>query len=142
MYPLLKKDGLSIAYLGCLLLWLAVAPPPAALRLTSALNQQGKQATKQKKNLEQGMSHRARQVFTLMQQLLHWSAMLLLIPAACAHAAQCIIPPPARYLHIYDAAFVTLSFMHIAAVFVCLNVSQWSLDQKQALLSHVEDKQN
>ncbi|DBB04217.1 TPA: hypothetical protein ACH3X1_013248 [Trebouxia sp. C0004] len=32
MYPLLKKDGLSIAYLACLLLWLAVAIPPSSLR--------------------------------------------------------------------------------------------------------------
>ncbi|KAL0056130.1 hypothetical protein WJX82_008001 [Trebouxia sp. C0006] len=32
MYPLLKKDGLHIAYLACLLLWLAVAAPPSSLR--------------------------------------------------------------------------------------------------------------
>ena len=37
MYPLLRKDGLSIAYLGCLLLWLAVATPPATVQLATAL---------------------------------------------------------------------------------------------------------
>ena len=121
MFPLLKKDGLSTAYLACLLLWLAIAPPPLTLSLAATVQKRRQhEAIKWQKSLGERLKALS------WQSLLHYGSMLLLLPAAVTHAAQFIVAPPAKYLHLYDAAFVTLSFVHILAVAVYLNVVQWS----------------
>ena len=124
MFPLLKKDGLSTAYSACLLLWLAIAPPPLTLSLSATIQQ-----SRQQEALQRQKSLGERLKALSWQRLLHDGSVLLLIPAAVTHAAQFVVAPPAKYVHLYDAAFVTLSFVHIVAVAVYLNVVQWSSTQ-------------
>ncbi len=137
MYPLLKKDGLSIAYLACLLLWLAVAAPPSSLR-SGQRNavQAGHAYTQSKGSRKLGPRVGAGFIGVSGQQLLHCASLLSLLPAACIHVAQCFVQPPARLLHLYDAAFVTLSFAQIFSTAVYLNVSQWSLSMSSVSRNH------
>ena len=134
MYPLLKKDGLSTAYLACLLLWLAVAPPPSILKGDMSTTQQYSQAERQVKGRR--ISLRNRFIDSVgdqsIQQLLQHASVLSLLPAVCIHGAQCVLHPPARFLHLYDAAFVSLSFLHIAATALYLNVRQWSFPRTKS----------
>lgn len=137
MYPLLKKDGLSIAYLACLLLWLAIAAPPSSLRSgQQSAVQTGHACTQSKGSRRLGPRVGARFIGVSGQQLLHYASLLSLLPAACIHVGQCFVQPPARLLHLYDAAFVTLSFAHIFATAVYLNVSQWSLSTSLVSKTH------
>lgn len=137
MYPLLKKDGLSIAYLACLLLWLAVAAPRSSLRSSQqSAVQTGHAYTQFKGSRRLGPRVGARFTGVSGQQLLHYASLLSLLPAACIHVAQCFVQPPARLLHLYDAAFVTLSFAQIFSTAVYLNVSQWSLSVSSVSRNH------
>lgn len=135
LYPLLKKDGLSIAYLACLLLWLAVAPPPSILKGDMSSTQQLSQAARQVKGTRR-LSLRDRFINYVgdqsIQQLLQHASVLSLLPAVCIHGAQCVLHPPVRFLHLYDAAFVSLSFLHIAATALYLNVRQWSFPRTKS----------
>lgn len=127
MYPLLRKDGLSIAYLACLLLWLAVATPPSSLRSgqqNAVSTDHAYAQSTQSRRL--GPRVGARCIGVSGQYLLHYASLLSLLPAACIHVVQCFVHPPGRLLHLYDAAFVTLSFAHIFTTAVYLNFSQWS----------------
>lgn len=132
MYPLLKKDGLTVAYLACVLLWLAVAPPPSNQLQASQVHthvDQDPAGSQIREHMRRG-SHGY--LFAMLsqfsgQQLLHYASLLSLLPAVCIHAAQCLVPPPARFLHLYDAAFVSLAFVHIAAAAVHLNIQQYSI---------------
>ncbi|KAA6421377.1 MAG: putative dolichyl pyrophosphate Man9 c2 alpha-1 [Trebouxia sp. A1-2] len=128
MYPLLRKDGLSIAYLACLLLWLAVVAPRSSLQSEQQSPvQTGHAYTQSKRSRRLGPRVGAKLVGVSGPQLLHYASLLSLLPAACIHVAQCFVQPPAQLLHLYDAAFVTLSFVHIFSTAVYFNVSQWSL---------------
>jgi len=137
MYPLLKKDGLSIAYLACLLLWLAVAAPPSSLR-SGRQNavQTGHAYTQSKESRRLGPRVGGRFIGVSGEQLLQYASLLSLLPAACIHVAQCFVQPPAQLLHLYDAAYVTLSFAHIFATAVYLNVSQWTLSKYLVSKTH------
>ncbi|KAL3139491.1 hypothetical protein ABBQ38_003815 [Trebouxia sp. C0009 RCD-2024] len=124
MYPLLKKDGLSIAYLASLILWFAVAPGIVAKsNNTHAAGGSSNNISTDDVGVEGGIQS-STQGKLLGQRCLHYVSILSILPATCIHAAQFAVEPPARYLHLYDAAFVTLAFVHIAATFVYLNVRQ------------------
>ena len=141
MYPLLRKDGLSMAYLACLLLWLAIAAPPSSLQSgQQSAVQTGQAYTQSKGSRRLGPRVGARFIGVSGQQLLQYASILSLLPAAGIHVAQCFFQPPMRLLHLYDAAFVTLSFAHIFATAVYLNVCQWSLSM--SLVSKPHSKRN
>lgn len=125
MYPLLKKDGLSTAYLACLFLWFAIAsgvdsrprnarPPDSSSSHVSTGNVGAAKSNIQGKAMGQVSG----------QKCLHCLSLLSVLPAVCIHAAQLAVRPPVRFQHLYDAAFVSLAFMHVAATFVYLNVRQ------------------
>lgn len=137
MYPLLKKDGLHIAYLACLLLWLAVAAPPSSLRSGQQSAVQTGHAYTQSTGSRR-LCPRVAARFTGVsgQQLLHYASLLSLLPAASIHVGQCFVQPPARLMHLYDAAYVSLSFAHIFAIAVYLNISQWSLSSSFVSQTH------
>lgn len=123
MYPLLKKDGLSIAYVACLVLWFAVAPGIVAKsRNTRAAGSSSSISTD---NVSaEGDVQSSTAAKGSRQRCLHYFSLLSLLPAVCTHAAQISVKPPVRLVHLYDAAFVTLAFVHIAATFMYLNVRQ------------------
>ena len=124
MYPLLKKDGLSIAYLASLILWVAVAPSIVAKSSnTHAAGSSSKHISTGNVRIEGGIQN-STECRLSGQRCLHYLSLLSVLPAVCIHTAQFAVEPPARYLHLYDAAFVTLAFVHIAATFVYLNVRQ------------------
>ena len=131
MFPLLRRDGLSIAYAACLLLWSAVAPqivssaaeaPVATDILGKSSNAGDRDAVRTSTSGGQGVM----QIKKSRQQFLHYLSLLCALPAVCIHAAQCVLSPPARFLHLYDAAFVTLCFVPITASAAYLNTRQWS----------------
>ncbi len=140
MYPLLKKDGLSIAYLGCLFLWLAVAAPPASLTAGAQPADQVAQSESSHMKASRKLGPRGPSKIHLDrfsgQQWLHYASVLSLVPAACIHASQCVVQPPARFMHLYDAAFVSLSFLHVAATALYLNATQWSLSRTSLSREH------
>ena len=122
MYPLLTKDGLSTAYLACLFLWFAIASgvdckcraPDSSSSHISTGNAGAPSDGIQGKAMGKVSGHKC----------LHCLSQLSVLPAVCIHAAQIAVRPPVRFQHLYDAAFVTLAFMHVAGAFVYLNVRQ------------------
>lgn len=135
MYPLLKKDGLSNAYVACFILWSAVAPQLVSRpvnnpqpngrsnRSSSSANQDAAEPAAKKG------SQGAIRIKVSGQQCLQYLSLVSLLPAICIHTAQFAIKPPARFLHIYDAAFVTLCFALITLSAVYLNIRQWTSSQ-------------
>lgn len=127
MYPLLKKDGLSIAYWACLLLWLGISPPPSAAGNIAGASKQSMHSKSRRQKVRMPSWLKLLKPGWDGHDWLHRASLLLLAPAAFTHIAQWLLLPPARYLHLYDAAFVTCSFVYVAAVSVHLNIMQWFL---------------
>ena len=122
MYPLLKKDGLSIAYVACLFVWFAIASG-IDYRSTNAHATHSSSAQASTGNVgtaKGGVNDKA----LSGEKCLHCLSLLSVVPAVCLHAAQIAVKPPVRFQHLYDAAFVTLAFAHVAVSFVYLNVRQ------------------
>ena len=108
MYPLLKKDGLSLAYTALLMLWAALAWPGEHAARAQVL-----EAEKEK---DPG---RVRVAWDgLLGLLLKASGGL----AAGMHAASCLMQAPKQYPYLFDAMMTSLSFLHFLAVAVHL---QW-----------------
>lgn len=124
MYPLLKKDGLSTAYVACLLLWFAVASGIDYTATKAYANSSSNHSSTRNTGAAQGGEQSKAMSKMSGQKCLHCLSLLSVLPAVCIHAAQIAVKPPVRLLHLYDAAFVTLAFIHVAAVFVYLNVRQ------------------
>ena len=122
MYPLLRKDGLSIAYVACLFVWFAIASG-IDYRSTNAHATDSSSTQASTGNVgavKGGVNDKA----VSGEKCLHCLSLLSVLPAVCIHAAQIAIKPPVRFQHLYDAAFVTLAFAHVAVSFVYLNVRQ------------------
>lgn len=126
MYPLLKKDGLSMAYVACLLLWFAIVSGVdyTANTTTAHANSSSDHLSTSNTGAAQGGKQSKTISKISGQKCLHYLSLLSILPAGCIHVAQIAVKPPVRLLHLYDAAFVTLAFIHVAAVFVYLNVRQ------------------
>ena len=125
MYPLLKKDGLSIAYVACLSLWFAIASGiDNKSRNTHASDSSSSRiSTGNNGAAEGGIKGKAMsQVFG--EKCLHCLSLLSVLPAVCVHTAEIAVKPPVRFQHLYDAVFVSLAFIHVAACLVYLNVRQ------------------
>lgn len=134
MYPLLKKDGLSAAYVACLLLWFAVASGVDYIATKAHANSSSDQvSTRNTGNAPGGKQSKTMSKMS-GQKCLHYLSLLSVFPAVCIHVAQIAVKPPMRLLHLYDAAFVSLAFIHVAAVFVYLNVRQHVVATTDSLL--------
>ena len=108
MYPLLKKDGLALAYAALLMLWVALAWPGERMAGAQVLEAK-------KKKIPVGVH-------------LAWDGLLGLLLkasgglAAGMHAASCLMQAPEQYPYLFDAMMTSLSFLHFLAVAVHL---QW-----------------
>ena len=114
MYPLLKKDGLTLAYIALLLLWGAMTWPSG--------EENTEQQAEGRRGCEQDRgSKRWRSVLLIG---LYVSVGL----AAGIHAAPLVLQPPKQYPYIFDAMITSLSFLHILGMAIYL--------QFQSLTSH------
>lgn len=104
MYPLLRRDGLSGAYVGCLLVWAVV----------TALRPQGAgKADAGPRWLRAAMGTSV---------------------AGCVglHGLQAVVPPPARLPYLHAALFSAFAFGHFAAWAVYVNWRMWRLEEEPA----------
>ena len=100
MYPLLRKDGLSLAYAATLVLWTSVASAGGSSRATGSTH---------------GISWTAPQAI----------AVLSILGGLVVHGAHLFVPPPERYPFMYDAAYIILSAAHHITAWLYLNWQQW-----------------
>ena len=140
MFPLLRKDGLGMAYIACLLLWLGIAPPPDGLTINSPADAESKKARQQTARRQSdavNIDAFRRWVMTDsgLRRIMHCSQVLSVLVAVCVHIAQCCVKPPSRYPFLYDAAYVSLAFVHICGAVLYSSGRQWSaaLQQHEAL---------
>ena len=131
MYPLLKKDGLTTAYVACLLLWFAVTSGIDYTATKAHANSSSEHLSTHNAGATQGGTQG--KAMSAMKWL-HYLSLLSVLPAGCIHVAQIAVKPPMRLLHLYDAAFVTLAFIHVAAVFVYMNGRQYVVATTDPLL--------
>eukprot|EP00898_Chlorokybus_atmophyticus_P005875 jgi/Chlat1/6289/Chrsp44S05783 len=99
MYPLLKRDGLTLAYACVVIMYLAIfehgdEPDEAAGEPASA---------------------------TLHTKLRFASLSLLLV----LHLLEAFIPPPERYPFLHPALFSAMAFVHFALIGLYMNWRQW-----------------
>jgi alpha-1,3-glucosyltransferase len=115
MYPLLKKDGLSLAYGALLLFWAAFTlPSQAAPNRTAASG---------------GAQGRGGSMLSYGLPLIFRTSVGL---ALGIHAAAAVLDPPKRLPFIYDALMTALSFLHFAAAAVYVQLLLWSQDHEKS----------
>ena len=106
MYPLLKKDGLTLAYIALLLLWGALTwPSGEEIKEEQAADRTGCE--------QEGGTKRWRSVLLMG---LYVSVRL----AAGIHAAPFFLQAPEQYPYIFDAMITSLSFLHILGLAIYL----------------------
>ncbi len=106
MFPLLKKDGLVCAYLGCLALWASLAWPSGGG--ATASHSKDKQAA-------------------LSGQ---WNSQRVLVLASCGaslalNAAAAMMAPPKRLPYLFDALITVFCFLHFFSAAVYVQLLQW-----------------
>lgn len=99
MYPLLVRDGVAMAYLATIVLYV--------LTTTSLLPSRGIKAV------------------TVQNGKAAVLAAGACVSAVCLHLLQVLVPPPEKYPWLYDRAFITYAFWFMAADMVLLNCRQW-----------------
>lgn len=116
MYPLLKKDGLTLAYIALMLLWGAMTWPAM-----------GEERTQQ----QTGASSEQRQE----RESERWRSMLLIGLfmsvglAGGIHLAPFILQVPEKYPYIFDAVITSYSFLHILGLAVYLQYQSLASSQ-------------
>ena len=107
MYPLLKKDGLTLAYIALMLLWGAMTWPAVGGERTQ--EQTGASSNrKQERDFERWRS-------VLLIGLCVFVGL-----AAGIHAAPLFLQAPKKYPYIFDAVITSYSFLHILGLAVYL----------------------
>lgn len=107
MYPLLKKDGLTLAYIALMLLWGAMTWP--------AVGEERKE-----RQTEASRDHVEEQVSERWRSLLLMGLYVSVGLAVGIHAAPLIWKAPKQYPYIFDALFTSFSFLHILGLAVYL----------------------
>ena len=115
MYPLLERDGLSLAYVGLLLFWAAFTLPERA-----AAKERTKGGGGRRDCLENLIAD-------ILPVLLRTSVCL----ALCVHAAAVFLNPPKRLPFIFDALITVLSFLHFAGAAVHIQLLLWRQDHEK-----------
>lgn len=147
MFPLLRKDGLSIAYIACLLLWLCVAPPPNALvpvDSADAVSEDKGQRSVQQQVSRGSFAEVLRGLGSSAvgaERVLHSSRFASVLTAAGVHFAQCCVDPPVRFPFLFDAAYVSLAFVQICGAMLLTNCKQWMAAGIEPDQSHMHVKQ-
>eukprot|EP00884_Botryococcus_braunii_P008812 jgi/Botrbrau1/17932/Bobra.50_1s0032.2 len=140
MYPLLRKDGLSLAYLGTLMIWAALTLPDADVARESGRTRPKHAPAKKAggRRLAAGAhaGHGSR-----LPELAPWAPWTGSMPdlalwakkavwasvalAALVHVLDVCWTPPARYPFLIDYMVISLSFLHIMAAALYMNWRQW-----------------
>jgi alpha-1,3-glucosyltransferase len=110
MYPLLKKDGLTLAYIAMMMLWGAVCWPEDDKEEEKM--EQAKAIDAKAKPTKAHGSRQSKQrqgANGLLMLTLGASAVL----AVVLHTAGWTLEPPKPYPYIFDAMITSLSFVHI-----------------------------
>ena len=71
----------------------------------------------------------------LARLLLRWQHLLFgasLLGMLALHGLRAALPPPPRFLWLYDRAFITFAFAHFAAAFAFLQGLQWVSGMEEA----------
>ena len=147
MFPLLRKDGLSIAYIACLLLWLCVAPPPNVLvPVRSAdliIEDEGQQNVQH--HVSRGSFAKVLRGLGISavgaERVLRSSRVASVLTAVGVHFAQCCVDPPVRFPFLFDAAYVSLAFVQICGAMLLTNCKQWVAAGNGPDQSHMHLKQ-
>lgn len=145
MYPLLRKDGLPIAYLGSLMIWAAIMWPSETAPTKPAARPKGAPAKRTGgRRLAGGVQTRPSAAASPdLTSLLAVSGLLpnpqLLTKvtkvgvcasvgaAVVVHMLDVLWTPPPRYPFLVDYLFVSLAFVHFAGAALYLNWRQWQL---------------
>ena len=107
MYPLLKKDGLTLAYIALMLLWGAMTWPAVGEERKEYQTEASRDQEQERESEE-------------------WRRVLLIGlyvsvgVAAGIHAAPLIWKAPKQYPYIFDAMITSFSFLHILGLAVYL----------------------
>jgi alpha-1,3-glucosyltransferase len=142
MYPLLRKDGLSVAYLGALLIWAALTLPASDEPRDSA-PERPKRAPAKKAGGRRRAAGAPSGHGSGLPDLATWARRACGAPDLAMWARRCVWmslglgalvhvldvfwTPPARYPFLVDYMVISLSFLHIAAAAAYLNWRQWNL---------------
>lgn len=99
MYPLLVRDGVSMAYIATICFYILV--------MTAIVPEKGVQAV------------------TVRNRTAAWLAAAACAGAVVLHLLQLIVPPPENLPWLHDRLFITYGFCFIAAEMLYLNYRQW-----------------
>ncbi len=133
MYPLLKKDGLSLAYAAVLLLWgglLLLAPHVLLNTSNAALKSPGSHTDTSQQQQQQWRA--------AVGVLMRHGPVVSACVAGIIHAAAAAVLPPLRYPYLFDALIVSWSFLHLALLLVFTNVEQLMEFWQHASVQHVK----
>ena len=115
MFPLLKKDQLRLAYIGCLMIWAAVAVPDLPSSSTSSSSRRG---------MSNKSSSRAALYVSQRQSHLMSSAFITIAAAAClgVHGIAASSAPSDQLPFLHDLLFVAVSFSCFLAAWIFLTL--------------------
>ncbi|KAF5828838.1 ALG6, ALG8 glycosyltransferase family-domain-containing protein [Dunaliella salina] len=149
MYPLLKRDGLSLPYAALLLLWCGTVWPwglevrcglkgplghgscsgEKADSKSGGGSMQQQQQQQQQQQLAKAEGKRGFEKGRPQRSALDRLQTLGLLGVACGlsglHLAQATLQPPGHLPWLYDRAFITASFVGLSALACSLQVAQW-----------------
>ena len=147
IWPLLKKDGLAVAYAACLMLWAGLAvlllvPLPHSGNAGPPLEERGVEIARQSHlsaAVHYGSSTPKEAANELRDgsgsggfcnMLVKVAGALSLVAAVVVHVLEVGVAPPKGLPFLYDAVVIELSFAHFIAAAAYLNVRQWQLSGK------------
>ncbi|CAL8467236.1 g6772 [Coccomyxa elongata] len=114
MYPLLKKDGLSLAYVGLLLFWAAFTLPD--------------RAAPKERTRRPGRRNCLEDLIADVLPVLFRTFVGL---ALGIHAAAAVLNPPKRLPYIFDAVITVLSFLQFAGAAMHIQLLLWKQDHEK-----------
>lgn len=133
MAPLLRRDGLALASVAVLLVWLAVVGRASAADRLAART---KRHASSRRSISGDHARRKREgslgsiqgrVIDCVAWLHDRIAAIAVISAAAVCAAVALTRPPARYPFLHDAAFTCVSFLFFGAAMCELAVETYNL---------------
>jgi len=104
MFPLLKKDGLVIAYVAVILCYIAVID-----MVVSTINDN---------NTVKNSISKSRMILRRLQGV-------SVLGCVCIHVLEAVVLPPAKYPYLWDAVIMAWSGIHFGLLFVYLYWQQW-----------------
>ena len=112
MYPLLQKDELRLAYIGCLTIWAAVAAPDASRKAPVVIHSRQAKGSHAHGEKQRGVCHQDSRLSALS-----WP---VIASCLCVHAVAAFCRPPEKLPFLHDLMFMSVSFCSFAAVWVFL----------------------